>query len=118
MDDDESEDEFFSGPVVVAISIVVTFIITLVVIAPITYIITRVYYKRLNDRVRKSLISQEGDPHEGNIYKGNEPVYDTASMDNVTMDTATAYATTAMTNNKADSAPANGNATVFEMDIY
>ena len=69
----------------------VTFIITLVVTALISIIITSMYYKHLIDRIRKSVISQEGDPHEDiNKY---DSTYATTIQTNVTMDTNPAYGT-------------------------
>ena len=56
------------------------------------------YYKHLIDRIRKSVISQEGDPHE-DINK-----YDSA------------YATTTKTNITMDTNPAYGTATAIKMD--
>ena len=64
----------------VAISIVVTFIITLVVTALITYIITSLYYKHLNNYIRKSVISQAHNQHV--LTKNNrssDPAYDTVT---------------------------------------
>ena len=62
----------------VAISIVVTFIITLVITALITHIITSMYHKSLIDHIRRSVISQQGDPH-GDIRK-HDPAYAIATM--------------------------------------
>ena len=79
----------------------ITFIITIVVTALITFIITSMYYKHLIDRIRKSVISQEGDPHENitkptyattNVTMDTNPAYGTATA--IKMDTNPAYATT------------------------
>ena len=66
----------------------VTFIITLVVTALISVIITSMYYKH------KSVISQEGDSHaltEDN--KRHDPSYATTIKTNITMNTNPAYGT-------------------------
>ena len=71
----------------------------------ISVIITSMYYKRLLDRIRKSVISQEGDSHaltEG--IKRHDPTYATTIKTNVTMDTNPAYGTT--TAIKMDTNPA------------
>ena len=79
----------------------VTFIITLVVTAPITYIITSLYYKHL---FKKSVIRQEGDSHAlTEDIKSNDPAYAIAKA-NVPMDTNPAYGTTATI--KMDTNPA------------
>ena len=79
----------------------VTFIITLVVIALITYIITSLYYKQL---FKKSFIRQEGDSHAlTEDIKSNDPAYATTRA-NITIDTNPAYGTA--TTIKMDSNPA------------
>ena len=66
----------------------VTFIITLVVTALISVIITSMYYKH------KSVISQEGDSHAlTEDIKKHDPIYATAIKTNVTMDPNPAYGT-------------------------
>ena len=80
----------------------VTFIITLVVTALTTYIITSMYYKHLIDHTMKSVINQEGDPHEDN--KRHDPAYATTVKTNITMDTNPAYGTA--TTIKMDTNPA------------
>ena len=94
---DDSDDELSTGAVI-AISIVVTFIITLVVTALISSIVASMYYKHLIDHIRKSVISQESDPHED--IKRHDP----------------ACATTIKTNVKMDTNPAYGTATAIQMD--
>ena len=80
----------------------VTFIITLVVTTLISIIITSMYYKHLIDRIRKSVISQEGDPHEDiNKY---DSAYATTIKTNIIMDANPAYETT--TAIKMDTNPA------------
>ena len=82
----------------------VTFIITLVVTALVTYIITSLYYKHLIDRVRKSVISQEGDTHVlTEDIKRHDPAYATTRID-IPMDTNPAYGTA--TSIKMDTNPA------------
>ena len=64
------------------------------------------YYKRLIDRIRKSVISQEGDSHALiEDTKRHDPTYATTTIKtNVTMDTNPAYGTT--TAIKMDTNPA------------
>ena len=82
----------------------VTFIITLVVTALITYIITSLYYKHLIDRIKESVIKQEGDSHVlTEDIKSNDPPY-AATRANVPMDTNPAYGTA--TTIKMDTNPA------------
>ena len=50
------------------------------------------YYKHLIDHIRKSIISQEGDPHE-DITKYDSAYATTTIKTNVTMDTNPAYGT-------------------------
>ena len=49
------------------------------------------YYKHLIDCIRKSVISQEDDPHED--IKRHDPAYATTTKTNITMDTNPAYGT-------------------------
>ena len=66
----------------------VTFIITLVVTALISIIITSMYYKH------KSVISQEGDSHASmEDIKRHDPAYATTIKTNVKMVTNPAYET-------------------------
>ena len=82
----------------------VTFIITLVVTALISVIITSLYYKHLIDHIRKSVISQEGHPHAlTEDIKRHDPVYATTRID-IPMDTNPAYGTA--TTIKMDTNPA------------
>ena len=98
----KSDDDELSTGVAIAISIVVTFIITLVVTALISVIITSLYYKHLIDRVKESIIKQEGDSHAlTQDIKSNDPAY---AMANVLMDTDPAYGTA--TTIKMDTNPA------------
>ena len=84
----------------------VTFIITLVVTALISVIITSLYYKHL---FKKSLIRQEGDSHAlTEDIKSNDPAYATTRA-NITMDTNPAYGTA--TAIKMDTNPAYAAAT-------
>ena len=79
----------------------VTIIITLVGTALITYIITSMYYKHLIDCIKKSVISQEGDPHDN--IKEYDPAYVTTTISNI-MDTSPAFGTA--TTMKMDTNPA------------
>ena len=82
----------------------VTFIITLVVTALTSIIITSMYYKHLIDRIR-SAISQEGHPHAlTEDIKRHDPTYATTIKTNITMDTNPAYGTA--TTIKMDTNPA------------
>ena len=77
----------------------VTFIITLVVTALISVIITGMYYKH------KSVISQEGDTHAlTKDIKRDDSTYVTTTKTNITMDTNPAYGTA--TTIKMDTNPA------------
>ena len=77
----------------------VTFIVTLVVTALISVIITSMYYKH------KSFISQEGDSHAlTEDTKRCDPLYATTTKTNITMDTNPAYGTA--TTIKMDTNPA------------
>ena len=75
----------------------VTFIITPVVTALVTYIITRLYYKQLTDHIRKSVISQEVNqyPLTENI-KSSDPTCNCA----IAMDPNPAYGTATTTKMK------------------
>ena len=82
----------------------VTFIITLVVTALISVIITSLYYKHLIDHIKQSVIRQEGDSHAlTEDIKSNDPAYATTRA-NITMDTNPAYGTA--TTIKMDTNPA------------
>ena len=92
--DDDDDDEELSTGAVIGITFAVTFIITLVVTALVSVIITSLYYKHLIDRIRKSVMSQEGDPHAlTEDIKRHDPVYATTRID-IPMDTNPAYAAT------------------------
>ena len=81
----------------------VTFIITLVVTALISVIITSLYYKR--HYIKKSVIRQEGDSHAlTEDIKSNDPAAYATTRANITMDTNPAYGTA--TTIKMDSNPA------------
>ena len=79
----------------------VTFIITLVVTALSSVLITSLYYKHL---IEKSAINREGDSHAlTDEIKRHDPAYTTASG-SITMDTNPAYGTAATI--KVDTNPA------------
>ena len=106
----ESDDEL-CAETAVAISILATFIITLIVSTLMCVIITRLYYKHLIDRIRKSALKQESDPHAlTEDIKRHDPSYATTNTD-VTMDTNPAYATTV----KMNPNPAYGTTTAIKM---
>ena len=76
----------------------VTFIITLVVTALISVIITNLYYKYwydLNEKVKvddDKNVNTKQDPYGGNITMDTNPAYETTAT--IKMDTNPAYATT------------------------
>ena len=74
----------------------VTFIITLVVTALITYITTSLYYKYRYELKEKVIVDDDNtkqkDPHGGNITMDTNPAYGTTTT--IKMDANPAYATT------------------------
>ena len=79
----------------IAISTVVTFIITLLVIAPIIYIITSLYYKNKYKLKKKIIVDNTSAKPKKNIYDGtimmdNNPAYDTTAT--IKMDDGPIYA--------------------------
>ena len=88
----------------------VTFIITLVVTALISVIVTSLYYKR--HYIKKSVIRQESDSHAiTEDIKSNDPAYAIARV-NVPMDTNPAYGT--VTTIKMDANPAYATTVLLE----
>ena len=96
--------------------------VTFIVTALITFIITSLYYKHLIGRIKQSVIKQEGDSHAlTEDIKSNDANYATiyaqpniTMKPNITMNSNPAYKTA--TTIKMNPNPAYGAATTIKMD--